>query len=60
MKNHLKASKSYFKEVYRCWNLGKTLIEFISQINGDEFVEKVHDEVTQAIKEFIQHVEKRA
>jgi hypothetical protein len=41
-------------------NPGKTLTDFISQINGDGSVEEVHNEVTQAVKEFIQHVEGRA
>ena len=36
---------------------GKTLAEFTSQINGDGSVEEVHSEVTQAVKEFTQHME---
>ena len=40
-------------------NSGKTLADFVVQINGDESIEKIHSEVIQAIKEFIQHIERR-
>lgn len=40
-------------------NSSKTLINFVSQINEDEFIEKIHNEVTQTIKKFIQHMKKR-
>jgi len=40
-------------------NSGKSSTDFISQIDGDGYVEEVHGEVIQAVKEFIQHVEGR-
>lgn len=39
-------------------NSGKILADFIVQINGDGSIEEVHSEVIQAVKEFIQHVER--
>jgi len=41
-------------------NPGKTLADFVSQINGDGSIEEVHSEVTQAVKEFTQDIEGRA
>jgi hypothetical protein len=41
-------------------NLGKISTNFTWQINGDGSVEEVHGEITQAVKEFIQHVEGQA
>jgi hypothetical protein len=38
-------------------NPGKTLTDFVSQINGDGSIEVVHGEVTEAVIEFIQHEE---
>jgi len=38
-------------------NPGKTLADFVSQINGDGSIEEVQSEVTQAVKEFILHME---
>ncbi len=37
-------------------NPGKTLADFVSQINGDGSIEEIHSEVTQAVKEFTQHM----
>ena len=56
LRSHLIAADGYFKEV-RVVNASETLADFISQINGDESVEEVHREVTQAVKEFIHHME---
>lgn len=41
-------------------NPGKTLADFVLQINGDGSIEEIHSEVTQAVKEFTQHMEGRA
>lgn len=57
VERHLKVAEGYFKDVV---NPGKTPADYMSQINGDGSVEEVHGEVTQAAKEFTQHVEGRA
>ena len=40
--------------------LATTLTDLVSQINGDGSVDEVHGEVTQAVKEFMEHLERQA
>lgn len=39
-------------------NLNKILINFVLQINENKFIKKIYNEITQAIKKFIQHMKK--
>ncbi|KAL8822112.1 MAG: hypothetical protein Q9191_007145 [Dirinaria sp. TL-2023a] len=49
-------------QVFQVWNAEvknhlKAAEGYFKEINGDGSVEEIHDEVTQAVKEFIQHAE---
>ena len=57
VKSHLMTTKKYFKKINVIIS-NKILIDLISQIDNDKFIEKIHDEMIQTIKNFIHYMKK--